>query len=203
MGRATVPGIRDTPLSGAPESGSTDEQLMAAVCKGDQPAFNRLLDRHLDAVNGFLLRMTTGNRPLADDLSQETFLRVWQKAASYRPGRVKVSTWIHTIAHNLAVDHFRRRSEAAIDDATEPADPRGGPDDSLARQQSATVVHDMLDQLPLNQRNAVVLCHLRGFSNEDAAHVLGVGVRALESLLARGRRRLKQLMQVQRGAQAQ
>lgn len=167
---------------------------MALICNGDRDAFGRLLQRHLDSVNGFILRLVSGNRALADDLSQDTFLRVWQKAGSYKPGKVKVSTWIHTIAHNLCVDQFRKKTELSSDalvHLNERVGDTPDPSDALSQTQDNARLEALVSRLPINQRTAIVLCHIHGFSNREAAVVLGIGVRALESLLARARRTLK------------
>lgn len=167
---------------------------MVLISNGDRDAFGRLLERHLNSVNGFILRIAGGNRSMADDLSQETFLRVWQKASLYKPGKVKVSTWIHTIAHNLSVDQFRKKTELLGDlqyNADAVVDESRDPSDELSRRQDSTRLDRLIRQLPLNQRSAIALCHIHGFSNRDAAAILGIGLRALESLLARARRTLK------------
>jgi RNA polymerase sigma-70 factor (ECF subfamily) len=167
-----------------------DEALLARVAGGDEVAFASLLDRHLDPIHGYLLRMT---RSVADaeDLSQETFLRVWQKATSFQPGRVKVSTWIHTIAHHLCIDAFRRQRETLRKTTDEPEDTSSDPERLLAASQQQYRLLTAIGRLPDSQRSALLLCQMQGFSNAEAAHIAGIKVRALESLLARARRTLR------------
>lgn len=168
----------------------SDEQLMARVCKHDQEAFTCLLGRHLNAVHAYLYRLT-GSRADADDLSQETFLRVWQKASTFKPGRVKLSTWLFRIAHNLCIDQFRKRLPSDDVELDEIADPAADQASELLNRRKLERLNIALQGLPEAQRSAIVLCQVQGFSNLEAAEILGVGVRALESLLARARRRLK------------
>lgn len=167
----------------------TDEQLVVRIKQNDEQAFACLLRRHVNSIHAYLLRLT-GSRADSDDLTQETFLRVWQKAHTFKPGKVRFSTWLHQIGHNLAIDLFRRRgptfTQTAVADAQQP-----GPDADHAAAVQRTRVHRALTALPENQRHAILLCHQQGFSNKEAAAILGVGVRALESLLARARRTLK------------
>ena len=168
----------------------SDEMLIARICKRDHTAFTDLLGRHLNSVHGYLLRLS-GSRVDADDMSQETFLRVWQKASTFRPGRVKLTTWLHRIAHNVCVDEFRKHRNDVGVDPDELAD--GAVDQFSRRAQDETLEHlnRALTALPEGQRSALVLCQIQGFSNLEAATILNVSVRALESLLARARRRLK------------
>jgi RNA polymerase sigma-70 factor (ECF subfamily) len=165
-----------------------DEELISAVSKGDQLAYTRLVNRHADAVFSYLVRMTRSSAD-AEDLLQETFFRVWRKAGSYQSGRVRVSTWIHRIAHNLFIDAFRsRRRLNETVDATLLS--RELVDTEIARQQLA-LVETAIANLPVNQRAALLLCQTRGFSNAEAGEILGLQVRAVESLVARARRSLK------------
>ena len=168
----------------------SDEQLMSRICKRDQQAFTCLLGRHLDAVHASVYRLT-GSRADADDLAQETFLRVWRKALSFKPGRVKLATWLHRIAHNLCVDEFRKRRPEVDLSLEELRDDAADQAAQLEGQQNVQRLNTALQALPESQRSALVLCQIQGFSNLEAAAITGISVRALESLLARARRRLK------------
>ncbi len=163
----------------------SDEALVAAITQGDKGAFDLFLTRHLPPINAYAYRLT-GSRADADDVSQDVFLKVWQKAATYRKGKVKVTTWLHTIAHNAVVDLLRRRRpQVPVEESTLTAsDP---PPDSER-------LHKLLGALPLNQRTAVALCLLGEHSTREAAHILGMTPRAVESLISRARRSLKEAM---------
>jgi RNA polymerase sigma-70 factor (ECF subfamily) len=167
----------------------SDEQLISRIRRRDQAAFACYLGRHLDTVHGYLYRLT-GSRADADDLSQDTFLRVWRKAATYKPGRVKPSTWLHRIAHNLCVDQFRKRARASTETYA-TADESAPPPADLEARQAIERLNTAMHDLPESQRSALLLCQVQGFSNLEAASILGISVRALESLLARARRTLK------------
>ena len=147
---------------------------MARVQRGEQAAFARLLARHLDSVHRYLVRLT-GSAADADELAQETFLRVWQRAGSYRPGTVKLSTWLHRIAHNLAVDELRKRRPEG-QPAEEPKDESADPEALAASSQAGERLQEAIGALPQSQRAALLLCQVQGFSNRDAAAILGVTV---------------------------
>ena len=168
----------------------TDEQLMVRITRNDQEAFACLLRRHLDSIHGYLTRFT-GSPADADDLAQETFLRVWQKAHTFKPGRVKFTTWLHRIAHNLSVDEFRKRRAADDTELAQLPDERSDQFLHHANRETHANLTRSIGTLPEAQRCALMLCQVQGFSNQDAAVVLDVSLHALESLLARARRTLK------------
>jgi len=168
----------------------SDEQLMAQICKHDEEAFTCLLGRHLNPVHAYLYRLT-GSRADAEDLAQDTFLRVWRKASSFRPGGVKLATWLHRIAHNLCVDEFRKRRARVVLNLDELSEEPNHPAPREEECENLELLNVALMGLPESQRSALVLCQIQDFSNQEAADILGVSVSALESLLARARRRLK------------
>lgn len=168
----------------------SDEELLGRIRSRDRAAFGVLLDRHLGGVQAYVFRMTD-NRADAEDIAQETFLRVWDRAGTFQEGRVRVSTWLYRIAHNLCVDAFRRRREVVENGLETLADERySGLPGSIAEERRAAV-RAAVAELPERQRAALVLCQLQGWSNRDAAVVLEVSVDALESLVARARRTLR------------
>lgn len=167
---------------------------MRLVQAGDQQAYTRLLDRHLDRVHAYIFRMTN-NRADAEDIAQETFLRVWHRARTFKPGRVRFTTWLHRIAHNLCVDAFRKRRDTVDTEVDAMADGAPTADELSAAEERRRAVHAGIAALPERQRSALVLCQLQGRSNREAAEIIGVSVHALESLIARARRTLKTRLQ--------
>ena len=162
---------------------------MDRVQHQDRDAFAILVSRHLDTIHAFNYRMTR-NAEDAAELAQETFLRVWNSAATWRPKRVKFTTWLHRIARNLCIDaHRRHRTTQEIDDRLAAED--GAPVDAPETVRLRRALNEALTGLPERQRTALVLCHRDGMTNRDAAAVLAVSVDALESLLARARRTLR------------
>ena len=159
---------------------------MQRVFQGDQQAFTRLVEGHLTPIHHYALRLS-GSRADADDLAQGTFIAARNKANAYRARKGRLSTWLHRITHNLWVDEVRRRRPLPVD--AEPV--VDGPHAAQEREDRAGAVNAALARLPQNQRCALVLCAQQGMSNAEAARVMGLGVRAVESLLARARKRLK------------
>lgn len=164
--------------------------LVRRVAGGDRAAFAVLVRNHQRPLSAYARRML-GDVHLADDIVQETFLRLWTKAASYDTGSARLTTWLHNIAHNLCIDSYRRGSRMTYsdDENLSPAVTEG-PEQGEADRQQGAQVKAALEVLPERQRSALLLCHYQGLSNRDAAQILDVSVDALESLLARARRRL-------------
>ncbi len=184
------------------ETDALDQVDMAQLVAGHDTALNALMERHAGALFGFLRRFG-GDQDAADDLAQETFVRVYQHRTDFKPG-LRFSTWLFTIAGNLARNHLRARSRRP----EVPFDP-GGPDDgpSIADSLSATggtpadhaqreeqqaAVRDAVADLPDDLREAIVLCELEDRSVAEAASILTTTVKAVESRLYRARQQLRQ-----------
>ncbi|MBI3708517.1 MAG: RNA polymerase sigma factor [Proteobacteria bacterium] len=177
---------------------ATDDDLMRLAGGGDRGAFTRLVSRHFARAAAFAGRVT-GSRSDAEEIVQEAFLRTWLKAPAWqnrdaRPGGAQFSTWFYRVLLNLCIDRKRRPIAAPIDAADAVADPAP---DGFARTASGEIgrrVNAAIATLPERQRAALVLCHYEGMSNIDAAEVLEIGVGALESLLVRARRSLREIL---------
>lgn len=168
------------------------DDVVQRMCRGDSDAFKTILDRHLNQVLAYIRRFLP-YAPTADveDIAQETFIRLWRARSNYDSTRVKVTTWLHRIAHNLCIDHLRRQQPEGTA-ADEPSSQ--GPDTTLETAEQSQRLQEALMTLGERQRSALVLCHYQGFSNKEAADILDVTVDALESLLRRGRSKLKETL---------
>jgi len=168
-----------------------DEQIMSAIVAGDQQAYATAVRQHSRAVAAYVFRML-GNEAEAQDIVQETFLRLWLHAARWDGRKSSLSTWLHRIAHNLSVDTLRRQRSECLEDA----DALEAPDTVSAAQlldqaAAARLLQTQLSELPERQRSALILSHYQGLSNGEIADILSISVDATESLLARARRTLK------------
>ena len=177
-----------------------NEALMLLYATGSPEAARLLTDRLLPQVLGYSTRVL-GNRAEAEDVAQEAMLRLWRVARQWRQDEAKVSTWLYRVVANLCTDRLRqnrRRRAEALDDVPEPADPALGVEAVLMARDRLTALQAGLDCLPERQRQAVVLRHIEGLGNAEIAAILEIGVEAVESLTARGKRALAQVLAAQK-----
>lgn len=168
----------------------SDEELLARVAHGDPASVRALVGRKLPRLLALANRML-GDASAAEDVAQETFLRVWKQAPRWRSGEARLDTWLHRVALNLCYDRLRRRREQSYAEPPDRPDESPGPDRGLQAMDTGRRVAVALQALPDRQREAIVLCHYQELGNIEAATVMGVSVEALESLLGRGRRALR------------
>lgn len=162
-----------------------DSALIDEIRDGSERAFNILIDRHQQAVRGFLRRLLADASD-ADDLAQETFMVAWTRPGSYR-GDASVRSWLCAIAWHKARGAqrtwFRRRArEARWASEVEQIAAAPSPESALVTRALAA--------LPLEQRAAIVLCLLQDFSHSEAAGILGAPLGTVKSHVARGKARL-------------
>ena len=163
-----------------------DAALLAAVREGSELAFNTIVDRHQQAVRTFLRRVM-GNESDADDLAQETFLIAWRQARSFR-GESSVRSWLCGIAWRKAKEAQRAWTRRRARDSAHHA--RLASDTVSAPMEDRLAVKRALATLPLEQRAAVILCLVCGFSHSEAAAILGTALGTVKSHVLRGRERL-------------
>ncbi len=167
-----------------------DDHLVGRVARGDAGAWPMLVERHLGAVVGFACTVL-GDRSEAEDIAQETFVRLMRKAPDWRPGGAKLRTRLFRVATNLSTDRWRKARRARQDWRVPPSPDDFGEGDVIRPLDQARAVRSALRALPERQRVAIALVHYRGLANREAADILGVSVDALETLLARGRRAIR------------
>ncbi len=167
-----------------------DAELVAQVGRGDALAVRRLVAKKLPRLTALAYRLL-GDAFEAEDVAQETFVRLWRTAARWQPGRARLDTWLHIVALNLCRDRMQRRRETAMAEPPDQSDPAPLADHAMEADERAAVVSAAVAALPERQREAIVLQYYQGLSNIVAAKVMSVSVEAIEALLARGRRTLR------------
>lgn len=184
---------RDTAvLMHEPESLS-DDALLGRYAAGDPSAARLLVDRLAPRVFRLAARLLQ-DRAEAEDVTQEALLRLWQIAPRWQEGGARPSTWLHRVAVNLATDRLRRRRGVDFDAIDEPDDPAPAAVETMIEDDRRRALDEALAALPERQRVAVVLRHLEGMTNPEIGVAMGIGVEAVESLTARGKRRLAELL---------
>ncbi len=170
----------------------SDVVLMQKVQNGDRESYVVLANRHAPTLGHYIARML-GSPADVEDIRQEVLLRLWTRGERWNPELAALTTWLHRIAHNLCIDHLRKNGR--FSDELPDESPGGDePDTALNQVRAGQVINEALQKLPERQRSAIILCHYQGLSNKAAAEILDVSVDALESLIARGKRSLRQFL---------
>jgi RNA polymerase sigma-70 factor (ECF subfamily) len=171
----------------------TDEQLMVGIAKGGMDELGELVHRHQDKALSLAYR-TLGHWELAEDISQEAFLRVYHSARRYRP-TAKFTTWLYRIVVNLCMDEKRRakRSPVGFSDFSSQLESHQENNPLVAHMvnEKKHLVWKALEKLNKRERLAVVLHRFHGMSHLDVANVTGWSQSAVESLLVRSYQKLR------------
>ena len=178
-----------------PDSDDTapDAALLVSYANGDVAAGRTLLARLAPRLFGYATRVL-GDRAEAEDVVQETMLKLWKIAPKWRQGEAQVSTWAYRVMVNMCTDKLRMRQsrgQVALDAIAEPEADIKSAVEQMTDAARIDALQAALDALPERQRQAVVLRHLEGMNNPEIAQIMDIGVEAVESLTARGKRALK------------
>jgi len=179
-------------------TGVTDESLVAAHLNGDKAAFHELVGRYADGLLRYLVHMT-GNRDQAEDLFQETFKRVHEKAHTFRGGRFK--SWLFTIATRATIDKARRRKRLSFVSLDRPgvcggegcptlaavtvAENATDPADEMVREELKQQVRKAISALPVKQRATLVLAYYQQLTYREVAETLGCSIGTVKTQMSR------------------
>ncbi|MFY8146599.1 MAG: RNA polymerase sigma factor [Rhodobacter sp.] len=171
----------------------SDEALLVLYANGDPWAARALTLRLTPRLLGFAAWMLA-DRTEAEDVTQEAMLRLWHMAPDWRQGEARVATWLYRVASNLCLDRLRKSRPRGLEEVAEPEDAAPGAVARLIEADRMLALDKALAALPDRQRQAVVLRHIEGLSNPEIAAVMDIGVEAVESLVARGKKGLTALL---------
>jgi RNA polymerase sigma-70 factor (ECF subfamily) len=174
----------------------TDESLLNAHLRGDRSAFRELVRRYADSLLGYLFHMT-GNRDQAEDLFQETFKRVHEKAGTFRGPHFK--GWLFAIATRTAIDHLRRRKRQTVvsldqgtgcEDGDCPGtavttDKTSDPVIDIVKREQKQQVREAVETLPEKQKATLILAYYQQLSYQEVAQVLGCSVGTVKTQMSR------------------
>lgn len=178
-----------------------DEQLMARIAKGDEHAFNWLVRQHLPRAYA-IARRVLNERSDAEEAAQDAFTKLWVKAAQWQPGKAKFSTWFYRIVVNAALDLARRKKLPTTSNETllaMQADTDASIETRLEEADEHHALQAALATLTPAQRAAVTLCYFEEMTNPEAAKAMGMHVKALEGLLVRARKTLRDVLSKKEG----
>jgi RNA polymerase sigma-70 factor (ECF subfamily) len=177
-------------------AGDGERQLVEAARGGDHRAFEALVLKYQDRIYRLIQRLVSGS-DVVDDLAQEVFIRAYRSLGDFK-GESSLYTWLYKIALNLCRNHYRTRGRRPAHEELDETDGATGleaaggtPEDEVFRREFWDRLQQGLDELPAEQREAVVFCDLEGMSYEEMASVIGVPIGTVRSRIFRGRRALQ------------
>src|SRR6201988_1800417 len=196
-----VIGAKDRPSN---LTGASDQDVVARAAKGDEAAFRELVRRYERPVFSLLYRMVR-DRALAEDLAQETFIKVLNGIKSYRPA-FKFSSWIFKIANNAAIDHLRRKNidTLSLDGAPSAETPEQmratslqlgdraeSPLDEVENRELGTAIERAIGRLRPEYKSCILLRHVEGYSYEEIAETLDLPLGTVKTYIHRARNELR------------
>ncbi len=169
-------------------SNITDEDLMARVRNADHEAFAVLVNRHTEMFYSAAYRMC-GHQNDAEDIVQDSFLKLWNNPKLWDASRgAKFTTWFYRVVTNQAIDFTRKKKHKFGGDLPDHVEcDRDSQQDIMESEEQSEIIEQVIQSLPDRQKVALNLCFYEGLTNKDAAEIMGVGVKALESLLMRAK----------------
>jgi len=170
-----------------------DAALVALVGTGSAAAFGVLVERHGAALYRVAVRMLADVHE-AEDVVEDCFVRLWQHAAGWQPSGAGLVGWLHRVTINLCFDRKRRFRVISTPDLPDSVDDAPLADRLIEAEQAHAEMSAALAALPAHYHAALVLCYIQGFSNAAAADMLNLNLKAMESLLHRARRHLREIL---------
>ncbi|MGI9533655.1 MAG: sigma-70 family RNA polymerase sigma factor [Thermodesulfobacteriota bacterium] len=170
----------------------SDEELLNSIKDGDKSAFNEILNRHTNRFYRIAYRVLS-DRDDAEDVVQEAFLKLWNSPGIWKSGYgAKFSTWFYKIVINLCLDIKRRKSRSTTEiDKMQLISNEDTPSESADKRERQLILNSYINELPERQQTALNLCFYEGISNKEAAEIMGINLKALESLLMRAKAALR------------
>lgn len=169
-----------------------DHELLGLIQQGNAQAFALLVTRHAERFYRLAYRYLQ-SRDDAEDVVQDAFLKLWENPAIWRPKHsYKFTTWFYRVVVNLCLDFRKKKKPVTLDDDLPVIDDRAPLDETIMRVQEQRLLEKEIAVLPERQRTALNLCFDEGLSNREAAEIMGINLKALQSLIMRAKATLKE-----------
>ena len=173
---------------------NTDHSLLAAFAKGDRGAAQQLTEQLMPKIHAHAY-YRLGNIADAEDVTQEAFLKLWKVASIWKQDKAQVSTWLYRVVSNLCKDRYRRATLEGMVSMQEPINESQSPTSKIEEEIRQKALYTAMTNLPESQRLAVQLRHIDELTNPQIAEIMELSVEAVESLTARGKRKLTKILQ--------
>lgn len=183
-----------TPAQHGPDSAEDDAQLLSRIQRGNHAAFSLLVHRHAARFYRVAYRMMS-DRSEAEDIVQEAFVKLWERPGLWQAERnTRFTTWFYRVVVNLCLDHHKKKRPLPLADDNMVADGGETHEETLIRLERQRSLEAAIAALPKRQRVALNLCFYEGLSNQQAADIMEVSLKGLQSLLMRAKATLKKTL---------
>ncbi len=172
---------------------SEDIILIEKIANGDELAFANLVNKYSGRLYTTAYRILSDSHE-AEDILQQVFTIIWQKAHRWQPKGRGLAAWLKRVTINKSIDHNRKFMLVSNDIEFEIADKSPMPDQVLEENQLSAKIEDALNALPIRHKTAIILSYFEGYKNSDSAELLGLNIKAMESLLHRARKNFRDLL---------
>lgn len=172
-------------------------ELLQCISRGEEEAYKRFYDKTSPRIFGLALKILK-RREWAEDVTQETYVRVWYHAGEYHSGRGSVMTWLISICRNLAIDKFRSRSAKEAEGGLDPdllISHQDGPELSIVGFQSNVLLQGCIEELSESQRTSILLSFIEGLSHQQVTVRMGKPLGTVKSWVRRGLQSLRRCLQ--------
>lgn len=167
-----------------------DADLIPGLRAGQSLAFEKMMDRHMSKIHALAFYMLN-DTALAEDVTQDSFIKLWQAAPKWQEGQAQILTWLRRVTTNRCLDHLRKRAPIYTEKLPDMEDGARLADEALIDDDRAKSVQLAMQKLPEKQRAAITLSYYQNVSQKEGSEILNVSQKAYESLLSRARRNLK------------
>ena len=158
------------------------DELLTRVARKDREAFREVFDHFAPRIKAYIIGQGT-DRQTAEEVVQETMVKIWRKAEQFDPARAAASTWIFTIARNMRVDHLRKvnRPEPDMDDPAFVREPEPLPSENLSHAQDAKILHTAIEKLPKEQQDVLRSAYFEEKTHPEIAEALNIPLGTVKS----------------------
>jgi RNA polymerase sigma-70 factor (ECF subfamily) len=183
-----------------------DGNLIGLITQGDSEALSELYDRYSRLVYSLALK-TVGDRGAAEEITQDVFYRIWEKAGTYKQDQAKVSTWLTSIARYRSIDVLRRRGirpESSsigwpdLSPGSIPSTDGREPEESAEKSLRGQRMQAAIAKLPVEQQQALAMAYYYGYTHSQIAEVLGEPLGTIKTRIRLGMRKLRKMLEQER-----
>ena len=174
-------------------SSLSNHELLKLFVKGDKESVNILIQRLMPKIFSQAYSIL-GNENDAEDITQETFIRLWKIAPVWKQDKAEITTWLYRVVKNQCIDKIRKDKKYSDEDIKDHQDNKLNAFEKLENKERDKKLYNAISTLPTRQKKATIMRHIYGYTNYEIADEMNISVQAVESLIARGKRAISELL---------